>query len=96
MTRKEYLVRTILLQSYFGPAGEMAKQRRDQTQDTQAMVNAMKRTQLADETLQRELQSFGDKGYTLLDLLRHPLETKNRYDLLVTAIFCRDAPDDND
>ena len=96
MPRKQFLVRTIFLQSYFGPAEEMARQRRGDGQDREAVINAMKRTKLADEMLERELQGFGDKGYALVELLRHPLEAKNRYDLLVTAIFARDVDDDDD
>lgn len=95
MPQKEFIVRTIFLPGYFKAAGDMAAHRRGDLQNPQDLVTAMRRTQVADDSLQRELASFGEKGYELVDMLRHPLEAKNRYDLLVTAIFARDAAESN-
>lgn len=92
MPQKQYVVRTIFLPNYFQAAGDMASQRRNaESIDRQALVNAMRRAEYADKAFESELNAFAEKGYELIETIRHPLESKNRYDLLITAIFARDV-----
>ena len=89
MSKPEIIVRTIFIAGYFKPGGEMAAQRRETT-SPKALVDAMRRVEVADRALEKELSTFTERGYRLVETLRHPVSSKNRYDLLITAIFQRD------
>lgn len=82
-----FIVRTIFLQNYFTPAQDMAEQRRHSTPDMNLLVSAMKRTELAQETLERELANFADKGYQVVSMIPHPFDEENPSDLLMTVIL---------
>ena len=84
-----YTVRTLFLQNYFSPASEMAAFRRGSNEriDTQALLGAMKRTELADRTLEKELNAFAERGYQIISLIPHPIDAENPYDLLITVIL---------
>ena len=81
-----YIVRTIFLQNYFTPAHDMAEQRRHTT-DINALVNAMKRTEIAQSALEKELAGFAEKGYQIVSLIPHPFDANNPSDLLMTVIL---------
>lgn len=81
-----YIVRTIFLQNYFTPAHDMAEQRRH-TSNMNALINAMKRTELAQSTLEKELAGFAEKGYQIVGIIPHPFDTDNPSDLLMTIIL---------
>jgi len=81
-----FIVRTIFLQNYFGPASEMAEQRR-KTTDMEALVNAMKRTELADQALEKEINTFAERDYQIVSLIPHPYDADNPNDLLITVIL---------
>jgi hypothetical protein len=84
-----YTVRTLFLQNYFAPANDLAAQRRrsQDSADMQAILSAMKRTELADKTLEKELNAFAERGYQIISLIPHPIDVENPYDLLVTVIL---------
>ncbi|MDQ7023956.1 MAG: hypothetical protein Q9P01_12120 [Anaerolineae bacterium] len=84
-----YTVRTLFLQNFFSPAHDMADYRRggNQSIDRQALLGAMKRTELADKTLESELHAFAERGYQIISLIPHPIDAENPYDLLITVIF---------
>lgn len=84
-----YLVRTIFLQNYFAPASEMADLRRGNG-DMQDLVGAMKRTELADKTLEKELNAFAERGYRIMNIIQHPPNAENLYDLLITVVLSKD------
>ena len=84
-----YIVRTIFLQNYFAPADEMAQQRRDTT-NMENLVGAMKRTEHANQTLERELNGFSEKGYNIVSIIQHPLGD-HPTDLLITVILSEQA-----
>jgi hypothetical protein len=46
--------------------------------------------EIADRTLEAELNSIAEKGYRLQTALMHPQED-NVHDLLITAIFSRET-----
>jgi hypothetical protein len=80
------IVRTIFLQNYFAPAQDMAEQRRNTT-NTRDLISAMKRTELAQTTLEKELAGFADKGYQIVGIIPHPFDTDNPGDLLMSVIL---------
>lgn len=84
-----YTVRTLFLQNFFSPANEMADYRRGSNQsiDRQALLGAMKRTELADKTLEKELNAFAERGYQIVNIIPHPMDAENPYDLLMTVIL---------
>lgn len=82
----QFIVRTLFLQNYFAPAREMAEQRRDQS-DMNEFVRAMKRTELADQTLERELNAYNEKGYQIISVIPHPTDPNHPHDLLMTVIL---------
>ena len=92
MTNKEISVRTIYLQKFFDPGREMVEARRRQ-QDTQALITAMRRLELADKTLEKELKSFAEKGFEINSILQHPRANADEHDLLITLILSKDADD---
>ncbi len=79
-----YIVRTIFLQNYFTPSRELAKLRREGGAP-EDLVSAMKRTELASQTLEKELNALADKGYQIVSVVQHSLEQGD--DLLVTVIL---------
>jgi hypothetical protein len=87
-----FAVRTLFLANFFEPAADLAEQRRQATRDPKALVAAMKRAELADQTLERELNGFAEKGFDLVTLINHPHDERHPYDLLITAIFARPHP----
>jgi hypothetical protein len=80
------IVRTIFLQNYFTPAHDMAEQRRNTT-NTRDLISAMKRTELAQSTLEKEFAGFIEKGYQIVGIIPHPLDSENPSDLLMTVIL---------
>lgn len=64
----------------------MAKQRRSTT-NMQALVSAMKRTELADKTLEKELNAFAEKGYQIVSMISHPIDADHPNDLLITVVL---------
>ena len=82
-----YIVRTIFLQNYFTPAKDMAEQRRGSNPDMNAVVSAMKRTELAQDMLAQELSNFADKGYQIVNMIQHPFDEEHPSDLLMTVIL---------
>ena len=85
MPEEPYIVRTLFLQNYFVPAQELAQQRRN-TSDMQNLVSAMKRTEHADQTLERELNAYAEKGFTIVSIIQHRNDDFPN-DLLVTVIL---------
>jgi hypothetical protein len=84
-----YTVRTLFLQNFFSPASEMADFRRGSNQniDRQSLLGAMKRTEHADKTLEKELNAFAERGYQIISVIPHPIDAENPYDLLLTVIL---------
>jgi hypothetical protein len=58
---EKYAVRTLFITNYLSAAHDMAELRRNPT-DTQALINAMKRVEIADRTLEAELNSIAEKA----------------------------------
>ena len=92
MAQKEMTVRTIYLQKFFEPGHEMVEARKN-LQDTQALIKAMRRLELADQTLERELKAFAEKGFTIDSIVQHPRDNADEHDLLVTLILSKDVED---
>lgn len=90
MSNKEIAVRTIYIQKFFDPGHEMVDARRN-PQDAQALIKAMRRLEMADQTLERELKAFADKGYDIASILQHPRQNVDEHDLLVTLILSKDG-----
>ena len=63
---------------------------RQNPQDAQALIQAMRRLELADKTLETELKSFADKGYDINTVLQHPHSSTDEQDLLITLILSKD------
>lgn len=83
-----YTVRTIFLQNYFAPAADMTEYRRThESGDLKGVITAMKRTELAQQTLEKELNAFAEKGYHIISIIPHPSDSNYPYDLLVTVIL---------
>lgn len=85
---ENYIVRTVFLQNYFEPSAEMAEHRRN-TQDVNDLVSAMKRTELASQTLEKELNAFTEHGLTIVSMIPHPIDAKTPYDLLLTVVLSK-------
>jgi hypothetical protein len=90
-----YTVRTIFLQNYFSPAQEMAVSRRaavatDSTTNMKTVITAMKRTELAQQTLEKELNGFAQKGFKIVSIIPHPSDSESPYDLLITVILSQE------
>lgn len=90
MSNQEFAVRTLYLAHFFEAAAKLADQRRSPT-NPQELINAMKRVELADKTLEKELNAFAEKGYNLAAIIQHTLDPKYKDDLLVTAVFSRES-----
>lgn len=89
MAKKDIAVRTIYLQKFFDPGREMVEARQN-PQDTQGLIKAMRRLEMADQTLERELKGFADKGFDISAILQHPRKNVEEHDLLVTLILTKD------
>jgi len=89
MTSKEIAVRTVYIQKFFDPGREMVEARQN-PQDTQALIKAMRRLEMADQTLERELKSFAEKGFDIASVLQHPRKNTEEHDLLITLILSKD------
>jgi hypothetical protein len=90
-----YTVRTLFLQNYFLPAQEMAVSRRgsvssDSSTNMKSVITAMKRTELAQQTLEKELNGFAQKGYKIVSIIPHPADSDSPYDLLITVILSQE------
>ncbi len=85
-----FIVRTIFLQNYFVPASEMADLRRGNG-DMSELVGAMKRTEFADSTLEKELNAFAERGYRIINMISHPIDNNYPYDLLMTVVLSKDT-----
>lgn len=85
---ENYLVRTIFLQNYFAPSAEMAEHRRN-TQDVNELVSAMKRTEFASSTLEKELNAFAEHGLKIVSMIPHPIDSNAPYDLLLTVVLSK-------
>ena len=90
MAKKDIAVRTIYVQKFFEPGREMVEARQNM-QDSQSLIKAMRRLELADQTLQKELKSFADKGFEITSILQHPHNNFEEHDLLVTLILSKDV-----
>ena len=90
MAKQEISVRTIYLQKFFDPGREMVEARQN-PQDMQGLVKAMRRLEMADQTLERELKAFADKGFNIASVLQHPHTNSGEHDLLVTLILSKDT-----
>ena len=92
---KRYIVRTIYLANFYRPSADMAKQRRTTDETTpETLVGAMRRTEMANQALEEELNAFAEKGYELMSVLHHPQSREGMFDLLITGIFAQDVADD--
>lgn len=92
MTKKDIAVRTIYLQKFFDPGREMVEARQN-PQDREGLIKAMRRLDLADKTLEQELKPFADKGFDISAILQHPRKNVEEHDLLVTLILTKDIED---
>lgn len=81
-----YTVRTVLLQNYYEPGEAMARLRRD-TSDMQELVRAMRRTEIANQALERELNSFAERGYRIVSIIPHPIDAAHPHDMLITVVL---------
>jgi hypothetical protein len=91
MAKKQFAVRTLFLARFFEPGAEMADQRRQPPTDPKTLVAALKRVEIADQTLERELNAFAEKGFDLVAAIQHPRTETYKSDLLITTIFARDV-----
>jgi len=85
---QHYLVRTLYLANFSEAAVQVARLRRNPT-DAETLRTALKRMELADKMLEDELNSYADKGYTLVEAFRHEFKEQPS-DLLFTAVFAKD------
>ncbi|QPC81603.1 hypothetical protein G4Y79_18180 [Phototrophicus methaneseepsis] len=92
---KRYIVRTIYLANFYRPSAELTQQRRKDDPSPEALVGAMRRTEIANQALEDELNAFAEKGYELHSVLHHPQGREGAFDLLITGIFSTDAPPDD-
>lgn len=92
MANKEISVRTIYLQKFFEPGREMVEARKN-PQDIQALIKSMRRLELADQTLEKELKAFAEKGFEINSILQHPHDNADEHDLLVTLILSKNTDD---
>lgn len=83
---QEYIVRTIFLQNYFAPAQDMAQKRREGG-SPQDIVSAMKRSEVANQTLESELNAFAEKNLRIISVIPHPSTAEHQDDLLITVIL---------
>ncbi|MAU09221.1 MAG: hypothetical protein CL607_05320 [Anaerolineaceae bacterium] len=92
---KHYIVRTIYLANFYRPSAEMTRHRHAENATPDALVSAMRRTEIANQALEAELNAFAEKGYELVDVLHHPTGKESAFDLLITGVFATDKPDDD-
>ena len=87
MQTHEYTVKTLFLANFYEAAMSMVKERHTPT-SRENLIASLKRLELADKTLEDELNRIAEQGYELADSIVHRRdEFKN--DLVVTAIFAR-------
>ena len=91
---KHYIVRTIYLANFYRPSAEMTRHRHAENTSKDALVAAMRRTEVANQALEAELNGFAEKGYELVSVLHHPTGKESAFDLLITGVFASDQPDD--
>jgi len=89
-TEKRYIVRTLYLANFAEAAMLVAQERRNPT-GVEALRNALRKLEIIDQTLEKELNAYAAQDYQLVGLIRHEMEGFP-LDLLVTAIFVRDEP----
>lgn len=89
MTR-QYAVRTLYLANFFSPAADMATARRANA-DPKTIIAAMKRTEMADQTLEKELNAFSERGFSLEATILHPTQEDAGHDLILTLILGREG-----
>lgn len=80
-----YVVRTIYLANFNDAVARVAKERRNPT-DMNTLRDALKKLELADKTLENELNAYAGKGYHLTGTIRHDVKDYPT-DLLLTMIF---------
>ncbi|GEM_PF-1471741 len=84
-----YKVRTLFLANFFDPSKEMVELRKNSSQsNAQALIGALKRVELADSTLEKELNALAERGFKLSQAILHP-DMGN--DLVFTAVFEQDV-----
>ena len=86
-TEKRYIVRTLYLANFAEAAMLLAQERRNPT-GVDALRNALRKLEIADQTLERELNAYAARECELVGFIRHDIEN-SPLDLLVTAIFVR-------
>ncbi|MCA9885931.1 MAG: hypothetical protein KC546_00230 [Anaerolineae bacterium] len=92
---KRYIVRTIYLANFYRPSAEMTRQRHSENASTETLVGAMRRTEIANQALEEELNAFAEKGYELVNVLHHPTGRESAFDLLITGIFSTENAEDD-
>lgn len=84
-----YKVRTLFLSNFFEPSHEMVELRRNaHKSNAQALIASLKRVELADHMLEKELNTLAEKGFRLSQAILHP---QMGNDLVFTAIFEQDV-----
>lgn len=81
----KYLVRTLYLANFADAVIQVAEQRRNPS-DVNGLRNALKKLDMADKTLENELNAYASHDLELAGIIRHEVDEHPR-DLLVTAIF---------
>ncbi|GAB4340443.1 MAG: hypothetical protein Kow00117_20910 [Phototrophicales bacterium] len=80
-----YIVRTIYLANFHDAVARVAKERRNPT-DMNSLRDALKKLELADKTLENELNAYAGKGLHVVGTIRHDIP-EYPADLLLTLIF---------
>lgn len=83
----KYIVRTLYLAHFGEAAMRVAHQRRSPT-DVDSLRSALKKLELADQALERELNAYAGQDCDLVTVIRHD-SAEYPSDLIVTAIFAR-------
>jgi hypothetical protein len=89
-TNKTYLVRTLYLANFADAVIQVTEQRRNPS-DVDGLRNALKKLDMADKTLENELNAYASQDCELVGIIRHTVDEHPR-DLLVTAIFVSNKP----
>lgn len=90
-TGNKYLVRTLYLANFTDAVVQVAEQRHNPS-DMGGLRNALKKLEMADQTLEKELNAYAAQNCDLVGFIQHSL-SEHPSDLLVTAIFMRNNPD---
>ena len=91
-TEKRYIVRTLYLANFAEAAVQLAQERRNPT-GIDSLRSALRKLEMADQTLEKELNAYVAEDCELIGLIRHDIE-EQPLDLLVTAIFARQESSD--